>query len=124
MSEVRILSGVHTGFAVLPQGAGRRSRLKGNTPLKIRVILFLAACLLALIPLLDSTQPAADTKTAADTAADRDSLEAMVRYLSIDPSTSEPRSRYIFREAELGKLADSLAARLEDYTGSTALRQG
>ena len=55
--------------------------------------------------------------------ADADSLEAMVRFLSIDPSTSQPRSRYAYRENELREVADSLAARLERYTGVTPIRQ-
>ncbi len=55
--------------------------------------------------------------------ANADSLEAMVRFLSIDPSTSQPRSRYAYRESELREVADSLVARLERYTGVTATRQ-
>ena|GEM_PF-1834593 len=52
----------------------------------------------------------------------RDSLEALVSFLSRDPVTSELRSRFTFRENELSVMADSLAARLERYTGETADR--
>jgi hypothetical protein len=55
--------------------------------------------------------------------SDIDSLEAMVRFLSVDPSTSRRRVRYAFREKEIGEVADSLAARLERYTGVTPVRQ-
>ncbi len=55
--------------------------------------------------------------------ADVDSLEAMVRFLSIDPSTAQARSRYVQRESELASVADSLTARLERYTGVSATRQ-
>ena len=89
----------------------------------MRLILMIAAISLALLPFIHSDDAVSDIKGPAVTAADRDSLEAMVRYLSIDPSTSQPRSRYIFRESEMSLLADSLAARLERYTGSPAIRQ-
>ncbi|HER44176.1 MAG TPA: Zn-dependent exopeptidase M28, partial [Candidatus Eisenbacteria bacterium] len=59
----------------------------------------------------------------ASEAADRDSLEAIVRYLSIDPLTSQPRSRYVQREAELASVADSLASMLERLTGVTPIRR-
>ena len=96
---------------------------KGITLLKTPVLYILAASFLMLLPLIMIPDAVADISATAVTAADIDSLEAMVRYLSIDPSTSEPRSRYIFREAELSQIADALASRLESYTGSTALRQ-
>jgi hypothetical protein len=47
-----------------------------------------------------------------------DSLEAMVRFLTIDPTAGTLRSRFVFREAELGEVADSLSSRLERYIGS------
>ncbi len=50
----------------------------------------------------------------------RDSIEAMVRFLSIDPATTEYRSRFTYREAELHEIADSLSIYLERYTGNTA----
>jgi hypothetical protein len=56
-------------------------------------------------------------------AADRDSLEAIVRFLSIDPSTSQPRSRYVQRESELASVADSLVSILERHTGVKPIRQ-
>ncbi|MDD3642738.1 MAG: M28 family peptidase [Candidatus Krumholzibacteria bacterium] len=56
-------------------------------------------------------------------APDRDSLASFVEWLSIDPSTSQPRSRYVFREAELAVVADTLAARLSRFTGRDAVRQ-
>ena len=86
--------------------------------MKTRIILLVAAGALAFLPLVKDTgaEP-------AGIMVDIDSLEAMVRYLSIDPSTSLPRSRYVFRESELGSVADSLTARLERYTGVSATRQ-
>ncbi|UCF05328.1 MAG: Zn-dependent exopeptidase M28 [bacterium] len=48
----------------------------------------------------------------------RDSLESMIRFLSIDPGTDQLRSRFVLREAELGEVADSLAQRLERYLDS------
>jgi hypothetical protein len=48
----------------------------------------------------------------------RDSLESMIRFLSIDPATETLRSRFVLREAELGEVADSLALRLERYLDS------
>jgi hypothetical protein len=50
-------------------------------------------------------------------AVNADSLESMVRFLSIDPATGEARSRFVLRTADIGVTADSLAARLARYTG-------
>ncbi len=91
--------------------------------MKLRSILWVIAGFLALFPVMEASRAASDGSVPADAMADRDSLEAMVRYLSLDPSTSQPRSRYVFRESELGLLADSLSARLERYTGVAATRQ-
>ncbi len=41
----------------------------------------------------------------------------MIRFLSVDPATGEPRTRFVLREAPLRLVADSLAARLARYTG-------
>ncbi len=57
---------------------------------------------------------------AADTVS-IDSLRSMVRFLSIDPATSSLRSRFTFREEPLMQVAESLAERLEQYTGAPAL---
>jgi hypothetical protein len=54
---------------------------------------------------------------AAPAAVERDSIESMIRFLSIDPATGEPRTRFALREAPLRLVADSLAARLARYTG-------
>ncbi len=78
---------------------------------------------LAIFPVMEAGRAASDMNVPAEAMADIDSLEAMVRYLSLDPSTSQPRSRYVFRESELSLIADSLAARLERYTGVAATRQ-
>jgi hypothetical protein len=51
-------------------------------------------------------------------AVNRDSLETMVRFLSVDPVTTMLRSRFVLREANVGLIADSLAARLGRYTGN------
>ena len=53
----------------------------------------------------------------------RDSLRAIVRFLSTDPATGLSRSRFVLRENEIGIVADSLAARLERITGSSAVRE-
>ena len=47
-----------------------------------------------------------------------DSLEAMVRFLTVDPATHALRSRFVLREKEIGTVADSLVARLARYTGN------
>ena len=91
--------------------------------LKLRVMLVALAVALGLLPVLEKSRAASELRVPAEIAADRDSLEAMIRYLSIDPSSGNPRSRYVFREDELGLLADSLSARLERYTGVTPTRQ-
>lgn len=52
----------------------------------------------------------------------RDSLESMIRFLSVDPGTGVPRSRFTFRESELGEIAESLAARLERSVGAAVDR--
>jgi hypothetical protein len=85
---------------------------------KFRLILLVVAAAVAVFP--GSRDTAAEDSAVM---ADADSLEAMVRFLSIDPSTSLPRSRYAGREAELAEVADALAARLELYTGVTPVRQ-
>ncbi|HVO76980.1 MAG TPA: M28 family peptidase, partial [Candidatus Bathyarchaeia archaeon] len=51
-----------------------------------------------------------------------DSLEAMVRFLSVDPATHAFRSRFVFREHAIGLVADSLVARLGRYTGHSVDR--
>ena len=86
--------------------------------MKTRFILRVVVSAVAILPFVEESgaEP-------AGTMADADSLEAMVRFLSIDPSTSLPRSRYVAREAELSEVADSLVARLERYTGVSAIRQ-
>ncbi len=86
--------------------------------MKTRIIILAAVSALAVLPLVTESGAAP-----GGTLADADSLEAMVRFLSIDPSTSLPRSRYVAREAELAEIADSLTARLERYTGVSAIRQ-
>ncbi|MDD4856839.1 MAG: M20/M25/M40 family metallo-hydrolase [Candidatus Krumholzibacteria bacterium] len=60
--------------------------------------------------------------TAAPGGVRSDSLVAMVRFLTVDASTGAARSRFCFRESEIGAVADSLAARLERYTGGSADR--
>jgi hypothetical protein len=89
----------------------------------MRSILLATAVSLALVPYLVTGHDVSDGAFPSETSADIDSLEAMVRFLSIDPSTDTPRSRYVFRESELRSVADSLTARLEKYTGVAATRQ-
>jgi hypothetical protein len=50
-------------------------------------------------------------------AVSRDSLEAMVRFVSVDPVSQSSRTRFVLRETPLAFVTDSLAARLERYTG-------
>ena len=59
---------------------------------------------------------------AAPVSARRDSLEAMVRFLSVDHVTKVPRSRFVLRESDIGLIADSLAVRLGRYAGNPADR--
>jgi len=71
-------------------------------------------------PMLAREAPAApreESWAAAPAAVERDSLESMVRFLSIDLATGEPRTRFALREAPLRVVADSLEARLARYTG-------
>jgi len=75
------------------------------------------------MPFTRETGEAGDRNSPAGAMADRDSLEAIVRFLSIDPSTLLPRSRYVQRESELASIADSLASMLERRTGVTPTRQ-
>jgi hypothetical protein len=63
-----------------------------------------------------------DARAAAPAAVERDSLESTVRFLSIDPATGEPRTRFVLREAPLRLAGDSLAARLARYTGAAVER--
>lgn len=82
-----------------------------------------AALVLALaatsLPCPASVAPAA---AQGAPAVDRDSIEAGVRFLSIDPSSGEPRTRFVLREAPMRLVADTLAARLGRATGSIAER--
>ena len=55
-------------------------------------------------------------------AANRDSIASTIRFLSIDPSSGEPRTRFVLREAPLRLVADSLVARLGRATGSDVER--
>jgi hypothetical protein len=52
----------------------------------------------------------------------RDSLESMVKFLSVDPTTSALRTRFALREEPLSLIADSLASRLEQYLHTSAVR--
>ncbi len=62
------------------------------------------------------------SRASARAAVDPDSLASMVRFLSIDPATGEPRTRFVLREAPLRLVADSLEARLARYTGAVVER--
>jgi hypothetical protein len=64
-----------------------------------------------------SAAPRVESWAAAPAAVERDSLESMVRFLSIDPATVEPGTRFVLREAPIRLVADSLEARLARYTG-------
>jgi hypothetical protein len=84
---------------------------------------FLITVCVGLIPAA-AVSPGSRDGTALRSAVDAasqvsgDSLEAMVRFLSIDEAAGELRSRFVFREAELGEVADSLSSRLERYVGA------
>lgn len=56
-------------------------------------------------------------------AVEQDSLDAMIRLISLDSSTSLPLSRFAFREADLKVIADTLASRLASYTGNPVERE-
>jgi len=47
-------------------------------------------------------------------SVEKDSLESIVRFLTIDPWTAELKTRYALREAEMRETAEALAARLDD----------
>jgi hypothetical protein len=64
----------------------------------------------------------AGATTGAAAAVERDSLEAMVRFLSVDPATGLARTRFALREEPLALVADSLGARLQRYTGASVER--
>jgi len=76
--------------------------------MRIALLVYLAVC--AVVAYQDAAaQPA---------GVNADSLEAMVRFLTVDPATHALRSRFVLREKDIGVVADSLAARLERYTGN------
>ncbi|MCX5752678.1 MAG: M20/M25/M40 family metallo-hydrolase [Candidatus Krumholzibacteria bacterium] len=66
--------------------------------------------------------PREESWSAFQAAVQRDSLESMVRFLSIDTATGGSRTRFALREAPLGLVADSLEARLARYTGAAVER--
>jgi hypothetical protein len=87
------------------------------------------AAVIACIALVQGFVPPADARgdgvllsSRAASMVSADSLEAMLRFLSIDPASGRLRSRFTFRESDLGEVADSLAARLVRYTGQSAVR--
>lgn len=92
-----------------------------------RRVSVITACAAVAVAFLIAAAPAQRQGAAMELAAaavpDLDSLAAMVMYLSIDAASGEPRSRYVLREEELAAVADTLAARLERYTGNPVLRQ-
>ncbi len=69
-----------------------------------------------------SETPRGESRASAWAAVERDSLESTVRFLSIDPATGEPRTRFVLREGPLHLVADSLAARLARYTDAVVER--
>ena len=76
--------------------------------MRIALLVYLAVC--AVVAHQDAAaQPA---------GVNADSLEAMVRFLTVDPATHALRSRFVLREKDIGAVADSLVARLERYTGN------
>lgn len=64
-----------------------------------------------------------EARRIASTAAlpEADSLASMIEFLSMKGGV--PGTRYAAREAEMSEIADSLAARLERYTGGQVRRQ-
>ena len=87
----------------------------GGTRGKSLILICLASVLCLAIP------HGGGSSEMAESAVSADSLMSMVRFLSFDEAASELRSRFVFREEPLSLVADSLAARLERYTGGTAL---
>ncbi len=78
----------------------------------------------AVILIAVNTNPAApdtgDLERAPGTVAvERDSLESIVELLSIDTSTTELRTRYSLREAEMEDVAGLLAGRLDALASSS-----
>jgi hypothetical protein len=109
----------------VPRGTSLNQRVR-----RAAVFLWLILCLAGSLGVAGGSSVAdgridaraVDMRGAAD-GVNRDSLRATVHFLSIEPGTGLSRTRFVFRERELGVVADSLAARLERYTGTTALRQ-
>jgi hypothetical protein len=91
----------------------------------IRTLLCAAALVVSILLAPAARVKPRYTETAAFQAASKvsaDSLESMLRFLTVDPATGQLRSRFTFREADLSVIADSLAERLERYTGRPAAR--
>ncbi|MCU0638695.1 MAG: M20/M25/M40 family metallo-hydrolase [Candidatus Krumholzibacteria bacterium] len=64
----------------------------------------------------------ADLRPPQASSVERDSLESIVRFLTIDPWTAELKTRYALREAEMYETAEALAARLDQMApGSVSL---
>lgn len=85
--------------------------------MRLDVLLWIA--ILALLP----AAPERAALEPFDTAeVHADSLYSIVSFLSIDPGTQEPRSRFSLREGEITLIADSLASRLQEILGVTADR--
>ncbi len=84
-----------------------------------------AALAVSIMPAPAARGEPRPTESAAFHAASEvsaDSLESMIRFLTTDPATGQLRSRFTFRETDLAVVADSLAERLERYTGHPARR--
>jgi hypothetical protein len=63
-----------------------------------------------------------DGSAQVEAEVSRDSLVSLVRFLSADPATSTPRSRFALREESISLIADSLASRLGRYLSTTVVR--
>jgi len=76
----------------------------------------------APIPAPEAAVPRVYARPSSAGAVNRDSLESMVRFLAVDPSTGESRTRFVLREEPLRLVEDSLASRLGRYTGAPVER--
>lgn len=76
----------------------------------------LACAVPVLAPPQRRAQGAGDAARRAASMVRADSIVAALEFLTMDPATGLPRSRFTFREADLAVVADSLAARLFRYT--------
>lgn len=96
-----------------------------KNPFHIARAALVAFCLVAVLPKMISASrentrvlPVAGELTTVNS----DSIASMIKFLSIDADKGESKTRFALRENAMNEIADSLAQRLERYTGSQVQR--